>query len=619
MSRENSLWQKILRGTKLIINSLRTLTSLIFLLVFVTAVGGLTGALTANKPPPLDQKTALLLAPQGMLVDQKTFIEPLTEIFNETLANRNETLVRDVIRAVDAAANDPKITHLILNLNYLEGGGLTKLAEIGNALKRFKSKNKPIIAYADYFLQQDYYLAAHADEIILDPMGFVELVGFGAYRSYFADAIEKLEISANVVRVGAYKSAVEPFIENKMSDQVREETRRWIGSLWRFYTDEVETLRGLETGEIDKVIDQIIPLTRKTKGDVAEMVLNHGLVDRLASRTELEDYLNQLSPDEEGVLRNIDLLGYLYHVDKRNTKTPTLAIDKVAVIVAKGEIFDGEQPEGTIGGDTLAEMLAATRNDSDVAAIVLRIDSPGGSAFASEVIRDAISAIREADIPLVVSMGSVAASGGYWIAAEADRILAMPTSITGSIGIYALLPTFERSLKSLGITSDGVGTSRLAGTGSIDRALTDEARDYLQLALEHGYESFLNLVAKGRDMDINSVAELAGGRIWTGREAFQLGLIDQVGDLKEAIVVAAELADLQEYQIDFRQRPMDVFERLAMQLSDASNPNVGIFPFQLKLNSHMPKALVNATESIRLFQELNDPRGIYLYCAECLL
>ena len=619
MSRENSLWQKLLRGTKLIINSLRTLTSLIFLLVFVTAIGGLMGALTGNKPPPLDEKTALLLAPQGMLVDQKTFIEPLTEIFNETLANRNETLVRDVIRAIDAAANDPKITHLILNLNYLEGGGLTKLAEIGNALKRFKSKSKPVIAYADYFLQQDYYLAAHADEIILDPMGFVELVGFGAYRSYFADAIEKLEISANVVRVGTYKSAVEPFIENKMSDQVREETRRWIGSLWRFYTDEVETLRGLETGGIDKVIDQIIPLTRKTKGDVAKMVLDNGLVDRLASRTELEDYLNQLSPDKEGVLRSIDLLGYLYHVDKQSTKTTTVAIDKVAVIVAKGEIFDGEQPEGTIGGDTLAEILAATKNDSDVAAIVLRIDSPGGSAFASEVIRDAISAIREENVPLVVSMGSVAASGGYWIAAEADRILAMPTSITGSIGIYALLPTFERSLKSLGITSDGVGTSRLAGTGSIDRALTDEAREYLQLALEHGYESFLNLVANGRDMDIDSVAELAEGRIWTGREAFQLGLIDQVGDLREAIVVAAELADLQEYQIDFRQRPMDVFEKLAMQLSDASDPHIGFFPFQLKLNSHMPKALVNATQSIKLFQKLNDPRGIYMYCAECLL
>ena len=618
MYQENSLWRKFLGGIKFIINSARTLTNLIFLSFFVLATATLIGGITANQPSPLDGKTALLLTPEGLLVDQKTYVEPLTAIFDQGVARQTETLVRDVIRAIDSAAEDPRITHLILDLNYLEGGGLSKLVEIGNALKRFQRSEKPILAYADYLFQHDYYLAAHADEIIINRLGLVEISGFSTYRNYFKNAIEKLQVSVNVLRVGEHKSAVEPYIQVMMYDEVRKETSRWIGSLWDFYSREMEVLRELPEGTVQNTIDNMQSRLVEAGGDFATMALDAGLVDRLASRTELAEYLDQLQPDATGKLRSIDLFDYLAHIDNEMGSNKLLSQKKIAIVVAKGGMFNGEQPPGSIGGDTLAKIFEEIRSDINIAAVVLRIDSGGGSYFASEIIRDAISETRKT-LPVVVSMGSVAASGGYYIAAEADHVLAMPTTITGSIGIYSIIPTFERSLDSLGITTDGVGTTWLAGSMRLDRALPEDLKDLMRINLEHEYTEFMTLVANGRGIDMKAVEELSEGRVWTGVEALQLGLIDEIGDLRDAVKAAARLAKIDTYQLDFRQSPMDFFERLAMQLGNISLSELGFLPVEIKLNPRTHESLINATESIRLLQKLNDPRGIYVYCAECLL
>ena len=618
MSREKSLWQKFLDGMKLVINSVRILANLIFLLLFAIAVGSLASALTANKPPPLDEKTALIIVPEGVLVDQKTYVEPLAEMLNQGVAGRTETLVRDVIRAIDSASQDPRITHLILDLNYLEGGGVSKLVEVGYALKRFQKSDKPIIAYADYLFQHDYYLAAHADEIIINRLGLVEISGFAAYRNYFKDAIDKLQVSVNVLRVGEHKSAVEPYIKNMMSDEVREETSRWIGSLWDFYSKEMEILRELPEGTIETNINNMHSRLVDAKGDFATMALNTGLVDRLASRTELSKYLNDLESDTEGQLRSIDLSDYLSHVDNETASNRNSTQKKIAIVVAKGSMFNGEQPEGSIGGDTLAKTFQEVRNDSNVAAVVLRIDSGGGSYFASEIIRDAIAETRNT-LPVVVSMGSVAASGGYYIAAEADHVLAMPTTITGSIGIYSIIPTFERSLDSLGVTTDGVGTTWLAGSMRVDRALPEKVKDLMRINLQHEYSEFITLVANGRNLEVKAVEELAGGKVWTGIEALELGLIDEIGDLGDAIEIAARLAKIDSYQLDFRQRPTDFFQRLASQLSSFSLSELRILPLPLDLDSGTRGALINGIQPMRLLQKLDDPRGIYTYCAECSL
>ena len=618
MSREKSLWQKFLDGMKLVINSVRILANLIFLLLFAIAVGSLASALTANKPPPLDEKTALIIVPEGVLVDQKTYVEPLAEMLNQGVAGRTETLVRDVIRAIDSASQDPRITHLILDLNYLEGGGVSKLVEVGYALKRFQKSDKPIIAYADYLFQHDYYLAAHADEIIINRLGLVEISGFAAYRNYFKDAIDKLQVSVNVLRVGEHKSAVEPYIKNMMSDEVREETSRWIGSLWDFYSKEMEILRELPEGTIETNINNMHSRLVDAKGDFATMALNTGLVDRLASRTELSKYLNDLESDTEGQLRSIDLSDYLSHVDNETASNRNSTQKKIAIVVAKGSMFNGEQPEGSIGGDTLAKTFQEVRNDSNVAAVVLRIDSGGGSYFASEIIRDAIAETRNT-LPVVVSMGSVAASGGYYIAAEADHVLAMPTTITGSIGIYSIIPTFERSLDSLGVTTDGVGTTWLAGSMRVDRALPEKVKDLMRINLQHEYSEFITLVANGRNLEVKAVEELAGGKVWTGIEALELGLIDEIGDLGDAIEIAARLAKIDSYQLDFRQRPTDFFQRLASQLSSFSLSELRILPLPLDLDSGTRGALINGIQPMRLLQKLDDPRGIYTFCAECSL
>jgi protease-4 len=598
-----------------IAKAIRYLFSLLFVGFFLLIIVGMF----AEDIQPIPDKGALYLAPSGVLVDQKTFTDPFDQIFLGSSQRDSETLVRDIIEALDSARNDSRITHLLLDTDYMAGGGLSKLEEISSALLRFKKSGKPIIAVGDNFNQQQYFLASHADEILLNPLGAVSITGFGTYRSYFKEALDKLKININVFRVGDYKSAVEPFLGNNMSPQVKQESRELIDSLWQFYSSQVEQLRGLPDGAIDDFANNLHFKLQAANGDSSALAKEQNLVDQIATRTEMFAYLNEVLPGTDGEFDSINMKAYLNHSRLSSRSSAAAKAHKVALVVAKGSIADGEQPEGSIGGDTLAGIFSRLQDDSDVKAVVLRIDSGGGSAFASDIIRDAISATQKKGIPVVVSMGSYAASGGYWIAADADRVLALSTTLTGSIGVFGIIPTVENSLAALGVYSDGVGTTDIAGMMQLDRSMTQQSKMIFQAGVDNVYTRFISLVADGRNSTPAAVHEIAQGRVWTGEKALELGLVDQLGDLNDAIVVAAELANLEEYEVDYRRKPLTVYEQLLMEM----NTNVSASLSGLGVSSLVPVSLrqqaAGILKPLQILDTLNDPRGIYLYCGNCPL
>jgi protease-4 len=598
-----------------IATAIRYLFSLLFVGFFLLLIVGMF----AEDIQPIPDKGALYLAPSGVLVDQKTYTDPFDQIFLGSSQRDSETLVRDITEALDSARNDSRITHLLLDTDYMAGGGISKLEEISSALLRFKKSGKPIIAVGDNFNQQQYFLASHADEILLNPLGAVSITGFGTYRSYFKEALDKLKININVFRVGDYKSAVEPFLGSSMSSQVKQESRELIDSLWQFYSSQVEQLRGLPDGAIDDFANNLHFKLQAANGDSSALAKQQNLVDQIATRTEMFAYLNEVLPGTDGEFDSINMKAYLNHSRLSTRSSAAAKAHKVALVVAKGSIVDGEQPEGSVGGDTLAGIFSRLRDDSDVKAVVLRIDSGGGSAFASDIIRDAISATQKKGIPVVVSMGSYAASGGYWIAADADRVLALSTTLTGSIGVFGIIPTVENSLAALGVYSDGVGTTDIAGMMQLDRPMTQQSKMIFQAGVDNVYTRFISLVADGRSSTPAAVHEIAQGRVWTGEKALELGLVDQLGDLNDAIVVAAELANLEEYEVDYRRKPLTVYEQLLMEM----NTNISASLSGLGISSLLPVTIrqqaMKILEPLRVLDTLNDPRGIYLYCGNCPL
>jgi len=606
--------RRIFRFVGTVISGIRTLLGVVIFGFVLIAIAGMF----ADNLQPIPDKGALYLAPGGFLVDQKTYTDPLEKLLSQGM--ESETLVRDIIEALDAAASDSRITHLLLDTDYMAGAGLSKLEEISSALVRFKQSGKPIIAVADDYGQQQYYLAAHADEILLNPLGSVLITGFASYRSYYKEALDKLRVKVHIFRVGDFKSAVEPYMGNSMSTGVKEERRAMIDELWQFYSSQIENLRGLPTGAINDYTNNLHTKLRSANGDSAMLAQQQGLVDQVASRTQMLKYLNEVIPTTDGEFNSINLKGYLSHIRREQVISAAAKKHRVALVVAKGTIMDGEQPEGSVGGDTLAGIFADLRQDEDVKAVVLRVDSPGGSAFASEVIRDAMAATRAEGVPVVISMGSVAASGGYWIATEADRVLAMSTTITGSIGVYAVVPTVENSMAALGIYSDGVSTADISGIMQLDRAMTPQAEMFFQAGVDNIYTQFIALVADARNSTPAEVHEIAQGRVWTGEKALELGLVDQLGDLNDAIEVAAELANLADYMVDYRRKPLSVYEQLLSGMSSSAGASMAA----LGVRSHdswLPEILSRQARSLaqplQALEKLSDPRGMYLLCEQC--
>jgi protease-4 len=533
-----------------------------------------------------------------------------------------EILVRDVIEAIDTARTDKRITHIILKTGNLDGGGLSKLQEIGIALKQFSATGKPIISMADGFTQSQYFLAAHADEIMLNPLGSVMLTGLDSYRSYFKDALDQLKITMNIFRVGDYKSAVEPLIRNNMSPQVKEEARVLLGDLWQVYTNEVESLRKLNAGSINNYANNLPKLLAAKQGDTAALAKSVGLVDTIADRSAMREYLVANIAGQDEHFNSIDMNSYLINT-RLVAQSKVAKKDSVAVVVASGPIMDGQQPEGNIGGDTLAEIFSSLGDEEQIKSVVLRIDSGGGSAFASEIIREAITDLQGKNIPVVVSMGSVAASGGYWIAADADHIIAMPSTITGSIGVFGIIPTIDKSLAALGVYSDGVGTTKSAGMWAIDRPLSEQTKTVVQMGVDNIYDQFVTLVAEGRDSTPEDVHSIAQGQVWSGNQALENGLIDELGDLNAAIEVAADLANLDDYRIDYIRKEMSPIELLLTQL----NTNARHYARKLGLSGEIESISKNnlqfyinkITAPLTRIEQLNDPRGIYLFCEKCAI
>ncbi len=610
------LIRKFFRLIGKVVSAIRYMISLVVVLFFIAIVAGMF----VDDLQPMPERGALYLAPSGTLVDQRSYIDPVSEIFSQPGQRDTETLVRDIVQALDHAQYDERITHVLLDTNYMAGGSIAKLEEISGALQRFKQSGKPIIAIGDNFSQSQYFLAAHADEIILNPLGSVMLTGFGSYSSYFKEALDKLKINVHVFRVGKYKSAVEPFLGKGMSDEARADRLELVDSLWQFYTSRVEQLRGLPTGALNDLANNMHLRLAEENGDIAALALQQGLIDRIATRSETKAHLLQILPNSNGDFDSVPMAAYLNHMKLSSLKTVNKGRPEIAVVIASGSIIDGNQPEGTIGGDTLAEMFAAIEEDDQVKAVVLRVDSPGGSAFASDVIRDSIASLRKSNIPVVVSMGSYAASGGYWIATESDKILALSTTITGSIGVFGVIPTFEDSLSAMGIYSDGVGTTNIAGMLQLNRAMTPEAKMIMQSGVEQVYTRFLTLVADARETTPSAIHEIAQGRVWTGKKALELGLVDELGDLNDAIASAATLAGVSDYKIDYRRKPLSFMEQLMMEISGNVNAAVSAMGLQNLLPISLQRQLASALKPLQFMGNLSsDPNHVYLYCENCPL
>lgn len=613
-----TFFKSIGRGLGRVAGFLRGLINVIFLLIFVIVLINLFSGQSEPMPP----EAALYLAPAGRLVDQRSYTDPVTQLLEQSLPENAETVVGDLVQAIDAAAEDDRITALVLHTDHLLGGGVSKLTEISDAILRFRATGKPVIAHGANFTQDQYFLASHADEIHLDPMGGVILTGVGSYPLYYHEALEKLKIQLNVFRVGEYKDAVEPFTRDSMSAESREHNSEWIRALWRNYTDRIESQRELSTGSLDQLIGNLPEQLRRSNGSLSGLALSAGLVDQLSDHNELQRRLTEIAGYDERTedYKRVAVPTYLSHHLRNQTVRQPLA-QTIAVITASGVILDGFQPLGTVGSQTIRELLQQVRDDDSVRALVLRIDSPGGSAFASEEIRRDLQQLRrEREIPIVVSMGSVAASGGYWIAADADLIYAQPTTLTGSIGVFGIVPSFDESLAALGIHSDGIGTSPLADMFHLQRPMSEPARELIQMEVESIYNRFVELVAEGRQLEPVAVRAIAEGRVWTGAVGMDIGLVDQLGDLNTAIEAAAGLVGLEDYMVEHISKPLSFGEQLLMQLSGGmvkAGITSPLIAFGQRQDVLTDTALQILSAPLRELNWLSDPRGLYLRCFEC--
>ena len=566
-------------------------------------------------PEPLPQRAALLLNPKGTVVDEKSFVPPLQALLGEASPAEHEVLLRDMIAAIEYARDDPAINSMVMELDSLASVGISKTLEIARAIESFKASGKPIVAVGDYYTQDQYLLASHADTIVMHPLGGVMLEGFSSYHNYFREALEKLSVSMHVFKAGEHKSIAEPFLRDDMSPGEKEITSRWLGGLWQNYTAVVEQQRELAPGAVDLYVENYALNLQAQGGDLAKTSMVAQLVDKLMGRSEVNDYLSELigATTEEGLYQAV---GFEHYVGRqRPLSLMGVEGDRIAVITAQGGIQVGDQPPGSIGGDSLARLIRSTAEEEGVGAIVLRVNSGGGSVFASEVIRQEVLRAKAEGMPIVISMGAVAASGGYYIAAEADEIWATATTITGSIGVFAAFPTFERLIERAGVHTDGVGTTPLAGSLRFDRPLNEDIAVSFTSSVEHTYQSFLGLVAQGRGMSIEEVDAIAQGRVWSAADALEHGLIDKLGDLQDAIAAAGKLSGLSQYEIEYVGLPLSPRDLLLQQLSG----RVG--SLKLWANSSMADAFSGVLQTFsaaaRELENLDDPAHLYVRCVSC--
>jgi protease-4 len=612
-----SLLSRLLRG----IDGLRRF--LVNVLFFGLLAGLVVTALSGR--PKVPDGAALVVKPRGAIVEQLSTGDPVEQLVARSTgvgAMASETLLKDLLDAIRAAKDDERIKAIYLDTDDMAGTGLTKLRDLRQALADFRRSGKKVVAYGDGFMQGPYYLAAQADELYLHPDGMVLLEGLGRWRSFYKEGLDRFGIDVHVFRVGEYKSAAEPFFRNDMSPEAKEMAIDTYGDLWRGYLTDVAAARKIRPEDVTAAIEAMPDRLRAARGDTAKMALEAKLVDRLLPRDEVRKRLIELVGEDEDKksFRQVGVSTYLQAKGGDRTGA-TGKGPAVAVVVAKGDILDGDQPPGTIGGDSTARLLRQARESEQVKAVVLRVDSGGGSAFASEIIRRECELVRGAGKPLVVSMGSVAASGGYWIATDADEIWAAPETITGSIGIFGLFPTVDKALaKYLGVHADGVGTTRFTDAIRPDRPLDPAVADFVRQVIDEGYEDFLARVGKARKMTREQVDKIARGRIWSGEDAKGLGLVDHIGGLDQAVESAAKRAKIEkgyrtwyvEKEKTFRERVMAMLATRAVEAAAAAgwvrepSPAPSAFAVADRL-----RALQKDVERLARW---NDPRGVYAHC-----
>ena len=560
----------------------------------------------------IQNDTVLVLKPQGELVEQFS-IEPLERAVQSLSGNApKQVQVRDLVGAIDAATTDNRISRILLEPQDLHGGGFASLREVAAALDRFRAAGKPVVVWAASMDQGQYYLAAHADRILLDPMGGVVLTGLANYRLFYKDLLDRLGVDVHLFRVGQFKSAAEPYILDHASPESKEADAYWMGGLWDRYIDEVAKLRKLQPAALRAAVDGLPEAIAGTKGDLGQLAFNEHLVDGLATRDDLENMMRK-----EGVpagrkgegFRQVDLRRYAAGVSVENLMEPG-----VAVVVAEGEIVGGKQPQGSIGGESTAALIRAAREDRRTKALVLRVNSPGGEVYAAEQIRREVALTKDAGIPVVVSMGNVAASGGYWISMNADRIFAEPNTITGSIGIFGMYFTVPGTLDKLGVKSDGIGTGPLAGAFSITRPLDPKVGTLIQAIIDKGYRDFVGGVAKARGKEYDAIDTIAQGRVWTGQQAQERGLVDQLGGLREAIADAAQRAKLGKTPaVHYVEAPVSAITQMMINASDSS-ASIALRAYGVQLPSWVAQLPAMAPELKLLKNAQSGKPNVYAYC-----
>ena len=538
------LWDVMNFTRRLILNLLFFGLLFLALMMFMVILG--KGASSAKV---LQDRTTLVIAPEGRLVEQYS-TDPVSRALAKALgeSNAEELQLRDLIRAIEAARDDKKIERVVLNLDKLQPSGFASMREVTHALQDLRAANKQVVAFSENMSQSQYLLAAQADEVYLDPMGSLLLEGLGRYRQYFRTGLqEKLGVDVHLFKVGEYKSAAEPYVLDAASPQAKEADLFWMSDVWQRYLTDIAKARKLDPAQLAAGIDTLPEGIAAAEGDLARFALQQKLVDGLKTREEVDALLAErgaADSDAEGGFRQIGLSDYLTQVDAR--RSPVDSRPQVAVVVAEGEIAGGDLPAGRIGGVSTSALLREARDDDDVKAVVLRVDSPGGEVFASEQIRREVEALKAAGKPVVVSMGDMAASGGYWISMNADRIYADESTITGSIGIFGMIPNFARSLDKIGVHTDGVGTTRFAGAFDVTRPMDPAVGQVIQSVINKGYADFTGKVAQARNKPVEAVDEVARGRVWSGAQAKERGLVDAFGGLKAAVADAANRAKLGE-------------------------------------------------------------------------
>jgi len=607
-----SLLRRVLSAIWNGITRIRLALSNILFLVFIALVYFVYLGGPEDSPP---EKAALLLNLAGTVVDQRSQVEPLQALLGEPAPEDREMLLRNIIDAINYAKDDPAINSMVMELDNLSYVGISKTQEIAEAMEAFKKTGKPVVAVGDFFTQDQFLLASYADSIIMNSFGGVGLEGYSSYRNYYRETLEKMSVNVHVFHAGEFKSIAEPFLRDDMSPGEKRVTERWLQVLWGQYAATVEAQRELPPGSVNTYVNTYAQALADQGGDAAALALEAGMVDELLNRSEANDYLVELvgASNEDGLYEAVFFERYLRR--QQPTQLTAMEGERVAVITASGNIVPGDQPPGTIGGDSLANLIATTAESEGVRALVLRVNTGGGSVFASEVIRQELLRTQALGIPVVISMGAIAASGGYYIAAEADEIWATPGTITGSIGVFAAVPTFERLLERIGVYTDGVGTTDLAGSLRLDRPLDPQVATVIRSSVDFSYANFRQLVAQGRDMTSGEVNSLAEGRVWSAPDALENGLLDGIGSLTDAIDAAAARAGLEDYKVDYVELPLSPRELFLQTLADRVGSLRVWSPSGL--SASLTSLLAPVADAAAELAVLKDPRHLYARCLSC--